>query len=78
MNINLAKKYTIFLLQSLWKRSDKPEVITAVVSNKVSEFQPPIIQAIPQLKQDTKKISWCNLHIIRGQAKIGWVERETY
>lgn len=50
MNSKLTKEYRVFLLLSLWKRSDKPEVITAVVSNKVSEVQPPIRQTIPQLK----------------------------
>ena len=50
MNSKLTEEYRDFLLQSLWKRSDKPELITAVVSNKVSEVKPPIRQEIHQLK----------------------------
>ena len=50
MNSKLTEEYRDFLLQSLWKKSDKPEVTTAVVSNKVSQVQPPIRQAIHQLK----------------------------
>jgi hypothetical protein len=68
MNSKLTKEYGVFLLQSLWKRSDKPEVITAVVSKSSTTNQTSHPSTQSKIRRNS---SGANLHIIRGQTKIG-------
>ena len=59
MNGKLTKEHRIFLLLSLWKKSDKPEVVNVVVGNKFRECNHQSDKLSLNSKQEMKELKCC-------------------